>query len=111
MGVMEPSPVPAANGVKRVVTSWQDPKQQSFTEGIKEQRKPWRKAEANVIECRGQVPAPTSTRTWQLLRCGSCSGAKGPRNGLWNLPPGPRKAPEARYVSGVSLQGGPEVIV
>ena len=56
-------------------------------------------------------PAQANSRTRKLQPHGPGFRGKDTRQirkGLQNLPPKPRKAAEARLVSGVSLNGGPE---
>ena len=47
----------------------------------------------------GNIPAPASSRTWQLQPCGSGFRVKDRRKEIWD------KATEARHVSRVSLNG------
>jgi hypothetical protein len=101
------------NAIKGVVTLGQGPTQLSFqlvkikksvrSEGNQQQQT----ADSDALEQGGHVPAPTSSRTWQLQPCGSGFRGKAKRKGLWNLFTANGK-PESRHVSGVSLHGGPE---
>ena len=71
--------------------------QDSQTYTVKETMKN-RKLE-DIIEQEGCIPAPVSSRTWQLQLHGSGFRVKDIRKGLWDPPCRPRKAAEARYVS------------
>ena len=57
---------------------------------------------------KGHIPAPASSRTWQLQTHGSGFSVKNTKKGLCNLLVRLKKTTKTRHMSGVSLNGGPK---